>query len=422
MKRIAITIFALFLSLGLFAQQIFSLEECIATGLDRNFSIRIVKNQETISQNNATIGNSGYLPTLGASGSASGDLISGNHNEYLDLGLDLNWTVFDGLGIQAEYSKLGELRRIGELNTLLAVEDLISDISVEYYTLIRQMTRLKNLRTSLELSKERLRIVEERYNIGSSSRLDFQQAQVDFNADSSNVINQLETLHTTRINLNRLMALENVEQEVLPADTAIVPNPALIRDELWESTLEHNTSLLIAKSQKYISEMDLKKVRSRTLPYVKVSAGYGYGAGRYSASESSNYGRMKLDYGLTIGVNIFDGLNRDREQRNARIEIQNYQMKIDDLLLSLKSDMSNLWMAYQNNLNLLSLERSNLISARENYTIAIERYKLGDLSGIELREAQLSLLDAEERCSIAEISTKLCEISLLQLSGELSVR
>lgn len=401
------------------AQRVFSLDDCISVGLSNNYSIRIVMNEQRISDNNATIGAAGYLPTVGASGYFDGDVLKDSHTEYVDVGLDLNWTLFDGLGIQAEYSRLGELKGMGELNTLLAVEDLITDISVEYYNFIRQMTRLKNLRTSLELSKERLRVVEERYNIGSSSRLDYQQAQVDFNADSSSVINQLEVVHTSRINLNMLMALDNVDEEIVPADTSIVSNVALDKDALLESAMNSNLSLLIAQKQQNISELDWKKVRSRRLPYLTFNAGYGYGAGWYSRSAESNYSRMKLDYTVTLGVNIFDGMNRRREQRNAMIQIENRRLQVEDVKLSLKGDMSNLWMAYRNYLDLLSLEKSNLVSAKENYFIAIERYKLGDLSGIELREAQISLLDAQERCSIAEISLKLCEISLEQISGQL---
>jgi hypothetical protein len=59
--------------------------------------------------------------------------------------------------------------------------------------------------------------------------------------------------------------------------------------------------------------------------------------------------------------------------------------------------------------------------AHNNYSIAMERYRLGDLPGIELREAQNSLLAAEERLLQAAYNTKLCEISLLQLSGQLPV-
>ena len=129
--------------------------------------------------------------------------------------------------------------------------------------------------------------------------------------------------------------------------------------------------------------------------------------------------RLGLNYGVTVGINVFDGFNRKREQRNARIQIQNQELRTQELELGLRADMSNFWMAYRNNLDLWSLEKENLVAAQENYRIAIDRYKLGDLSGIELREAQNSLLEAEERQSIAEYSTKICEISLLQLSGKI---
>ena len=56
---------------------------------------------------------------------------------------------------------------MGELNTRMTIEDFVANLSSEYYNLIRQKIRLRNLRSTLDLSKERLRIVEERYYIGS---------------------------------------------------------------------------------------------------------------------------------------------------------------------------------------------------------------------------------------------------------------
>ena len=79
------------------------------------------------------------------------------------------------------------------------------------------------------------------------------------------------------------------------------------------------------------------------------------------------------------------------------------------------------WQAYRNNLEVILLEEENLIAAKENYEIAMERYLLGDLPGIEMREAQKSLLDAEERILTAQYNTKLCEISLQQISGNVMV-
>ena len=179
----------------------------------------------------------------------------------------------------------------------MTIEDFVADLSSEYYNLIRQKIRLRNLRSTLELSRERLRIVEERYYIGSMSRLDLQQAQVDFNADSSNVLNQLEQVHTSRIRLNRLMALEDVEEQVLIKDSLITPNPFLDEVELWKSTLTSNSSLLIAKKNQVISELDYKKIKSRNYPYVKLNAGYGYTANWYEVGTTDLQRRLGLNYG-----------------------------------------------------------------------------------------------------------------------------
>ena len=433
MRRILITILAVSTALGAKAQEVYSLKQCIETGLERNYSIRIIRNEQLISDNNATQGNAGYLPTIDLSGGFSGT-VNNNRNKLSDgtterengvnsetgnIGLNVNWTVFDGFGIQAEYARLKELKKMGELDTRLTIEDFVATLSGEYYNMIRQYIRLRNLRSSLDLSRERVRIAEERYHIGSGSRMDLQQAQVDFNADSSNVLNQLKVVHTSRIRLNELMALDNIDEQIALKDSVIRPNIFLDEVDLWQSTLASNASLLIAQKNQTLSELDYKKVKSRDYPYVKLNAGYGYTANWYEVGATDLQQRLGLNYGLTVGLNLFDGFNRRRERRNARIQIENSQLKKQELELGLRADMSNLWMAYRNNLDLWSLEKENVIVALENHRIAIDRYKLGELSGIELREAQISLLEAEERQSIAEYSTKLCEISLLQLSGQI---
>lgn len=415
------------------AQEPYSLRKCLETGLERNYSIRIVKNEQQITDNNATLGNAGYLPSVDLSSGFNGNVdntrrklsdgtrekTTGVNSEAANVGLNLNWTVFDGFSIQAEYARLKELKQLGELNTRLTIEDFAAALAAEYYNLIRQKIRLKNLRSAVSLSKERLRIVEERYFIGSMSRLDLQQAQVDFNADSSKLITQFETVHTSRIRLNQLMALDDVEQFIYVPDSIIRPNPFLDEAELWNHTLTNNVSLLISGKDRTLTELDYRKIKSRNYPYVRLNAGYGYTANWYGSGTTDWQKRLGLNYGLTVGIDIFDGFNRKREQRNARIQIRNQQLRYEELELALKADMANFWMAYRNNLELWKLEKENLVVAQENYSIALERYKLGELSGIELREAQNSLLEAEERQSIAEYNTKICEISLLQLSGQI---
>ncbi|GHT53518.1 hypothetical protein FACS189446_1140 [Bacteroidia bacterium] len=418
---------------NLHSQEVYDLKRCLETGLEKNYDLRIVHNEQQISDNNLTWGNAGFLPALDLSAGYSGALNNNTVQKYTDgstvknenvvnqganLGLNVSWTVFDGLYMQTNYQRLKEFQKMGELNTKVAIENLISDIASEYYNFVYQNLRLGNLKYVVSLSKERLRIVEARYNIGSMSRLDLQQARVDFNADSSNLIKQFEIVNTSRIMLNRLMALEDVSQQIVVKDTLIDPNPDLKEKELRSNMEQSNARILLSAKNRMIGELDYKALKSRNYPYLKVNAGYGYALNLYGSGTLDRQDNLGLTYGLTLGFNIFDGFNRRREQKNAKLTIQNRQLQYEQMGLSLKADLANIWMAYKNNFKLINLEKENLETAHENYEIAMERYRLGELSGIELREAQNSLLGAEERLLQAQYNTKLCEISLMQISGQ----
>lgn len=417
------------------AQYTYTLQQCLEEGLSNNYSLRIVRNEEQQSKNNATLANAGYLPTIDLSAGYSSTIDNtdnrsrednslarerGVFDQTLDAGIDLNWTIFDGFNISTTYKQLKEMERMGETNTRIALEDFIASLTAEYYNYIQQEIRLKNFRYAVSLSKERLRIVEERYHIGNFSRLDYQQATVDFNADSAQYIKQQEIVYTSRINLNELMAAKNINRPIQVTDSIIDLNLKLNFRDLYNSTMASNASLLKANQNTNIVQMDYKKVLSRNYPYVRLNAGYGYTLNRYDINSIKRRNNWGFSGGITVGINLFDG-NRRREKRNASLDIRNAQLEREQLELGLLADLNNLWQAYRNNIQLLNLERQNLVSAKENHEIAKERYLLGDLSGIEMREAQKSLLDAEERILSAEYDTKMCEISLLQLSGKITV-
>lgn len=436
MKRNILLIIVALCVANSYAQQTatYTLKSCLEKGLNNNYSLKIVRNDEQVTHNNATLANAGYLPTLDLSAGYSGNIDNtestlratgetteenGVFNQTLDARVSLNWTIFDGFNIQANYQRLKELERQGETNTRIAVEDLIANLAAEYYNFIQQTIRLKNFRYAVSLSKERLRIVEERYNIGNFSRLDYQQAKVDFNADSAQYMKQQELLHTSRIQLNELMANENVDQPIHTQDSLIDVNATLEFEELWNATMQTNANLLKAEQNNRLAQLDYKKVCARDYPYLKLNAGYGYSHNKYEIAANSQRSNFGPNFGVTVGFKLFDG-NRNRQRKNARIAVQNARLERNELEQALRADLSNLWQAYQNNLQMLNLERQNLIAAKDNHDIAMERYMLGDLSGIEMREAQKSLLDAEERILAAEYNTKLCEISLLQISGKIT--
>ena len=417
-----------------FAQEkVYTLQECLNEGLQNNYSLKIQRNNQQVSDNNATLGNAGFLPTADLSGRYSvssqdtetklrdtREIVKENgiFNQTIDAGVNLNFTIFEGFNVSTTYKKLKELQGQGELNTRIAVENLVAGITAEYYNYIQQQIRLKNFKYAVALSKERLRVVEQRYRIGNFSGLDYQQAKVDFNSDSSAFMKQQEALHSSAIALNELLARENLNVPIAVADTSIEVASELQFEHLMSSMMENNTSLLSARRDSRLAMLDYKLKVSQTYPYVRLNAGYGYTLNKYNKGANYHRGSLGADFGVTIGMNIFDGNNLRRERRNAKINIENARLEQTDMEQTLKSDLYNIWQAYRNNLQVLDLEKENLVTARLNYEIAMERYMLGDLSGIEMREAQKSLLNAEERLLTASYNTKLCEISLLQISGQ----
>ncbi len=408
-----------------------TLKECLEKGLDKNYSLRIIRNEEQMAANNATMENAGLLPSVSLSAGYNGSAYGRNtemrtdgsvsqergvYDDGLNAGIDLSWTLFDGFKTVANYDRLRELSLISSTQTRLAVEDYMADLTAEYYNFVQQRQRLQNYVSAVELSRERLRIVYERWMIGSLSRLDLLQARVDFNADSAQCLKQREALASSRIRLHELMAEDSLNINLTSAENGIDLLALPQFDSLWVQTKANNASMLMAAHNRTLADIELRSVRSRNYPYLKLGAGYGYNTNRYGVGNTLKRNQWGGDVGLTLGFNLYDGKRRS-EQRNARLSVKNAELKEYDLTLSLYTDLADLWQAYENNRMLLALEKENVVAARENYAIAHERYLLGDLSGIEMREAQKSLLDAEERILVAEYNTKLCEISLLQLSG-----
>src|SRR5690554_822175 len=412
---------------------VLNLQECLRIGLQNNFDLQIVRNEELISDNNVTLGNAGFLPEASINSGfnvrrsnsdqcptdGSDPVESRNSNtQTLDAGVNLNWTIFEGFRVQTNYKRLKELQSVGELYTRIEMEDLLAGLTAEYYNYVQQQIRLKNYEYAVSLSKERLRIVEARYQVGSLSRLDLQQARVDFNTDSSMLIQQYEILNRSRIRLNELMG-DDVERQFMAEDTTINLNRSLAKEQLFGATMSNNSFLLLSQSNLTLSELELKNLRSRNYPYLRLNTGYGFTHYDYNTGNLDRQRNWGPTVGITLGYTLFDGFNRSREQKNQQIRITNRELEVQRDKLAIESDFANMWMSYQNNIELTKLEVESLENAEINYEIAMERYRIGDLSGLELREAQNSLLEAEQRLLTAQYNTKLYEISLMQISGNI---
>jgi adhesin transport system outer membrane protein len=432
MKKLYIIIPAILCS-TFAAAQTMTLKECLEKGVNNSYQIRLVKISEEKAANNDSWSYAGGMPSVNISGGYSGSVSNSDvtlasdgstvsnrdvFDQTLNASVRADWTLFEGFSIQAARNLLEEMHRQGTIRTRIALEDYIANLTSEYYNLVRQTIRLKNLEYAAALSKERLRIVSSRYDMGGDSRLDLKQAQVYFNADSARSLKQREALASANIRINRLMSNQDLTLVHHAADTAINLIEGLDYQTLYDDMMTTNASLLQAESNRSVAIQDRKTVQSRNYPYLRVNAAYGLTHSIYGNSVNSDRTNWGPSFGATLGMNLVNGRQRTQE-RNALLDIMSAETTVEQLELHLRANLDDFWQAYRNNLLLLELQKQNLKTAQETMEIAQERYMLGNLSGIEMREAQKSLLDAEESLLQVEYDIKICEISLLQISGRI---
>ncbi|WP_299758647.1 TolC family protein [uncultured Pontibacter sp.] len=416
------------------SQEQLSLEQAIRIGLQNNYDIQIANRQEAISENNVTLGNAGFLPNIDGRAnrtfsennsrqefSTGPDRVrTGASSNNLGYGVNLNWVIFDGLGMFINLERLKALEKSGELLTKQTIENTLANIAASYFEVARQSFKIQALQDAIAISEARVEIAQAQYEVGVSAKVEILRAQVDYNADRSELLLQQELLQNAKINLNQLLG-RNPDIDFAVTDSMMVD--ATVNYSAASGSLNAANPLLQRlQLERQLANLDIKAVRASRFPTVSVLSAYNFSRSEaeplneFQARFNQNKG---YNYGLSVNVPIFNGFNINRQAQNARINLETANLELLREENRLQSDLARAYSQYTNRLQLLELEESNLKLAQENAEIALERYKLGILTAIELREAQRNELVASNRLIDIQYQAKAAEIELKRLSSTL---
>ena len=413
------------------AQEFLSVEDAVKIALENNYEIKIASNDLKIDQQNVSLANAGILPTLNAVVTENSSILDtkqtqqdgsireldGAKNMNLSYGVALNWTIFDGFRMFARYDQLKELEKLGDAEMKLAIFTKVSDVISTYYDLVQQKQQLQALDTAIVISDLRVTTADNRYKIGKAAKLEVLNAQVDINTDTTNLLRQKELYANTKILLNQLLAREvNTPFDV---DGEFKIDESLLLPELIALAEKQNPQLQAQIITKRITELQLKQVKSTRLPIITISSGYNF-----TSSESSlGFARQSNGQGLTYGFNasmpIFNGGLQNRNEKIAKIQVENSNILVEQQTQLLYSQLASAYQTYLTNLQLTKLEAKNEEIARENLDITLAKYKIGTIAPLEFREAQLNYVNAKVRNSNAQYQAKVSEINLKELAGNL---
>lgn len=342
------------------------------------------------------------------------DNITKNNNAGLQLGL----TLFDGLAMFANYSKLEELRDKSRIELKIMIETMIRELAQNYYGALKQKSNLEILKKSLELTNSRIERIRNRIDYGVALNLELLRAEVDRNADSSAYM-QTELAYNNLLRALNYLTGANIIRDIVP-DTIVVFEQKLDINQLREAMFANNAQLMHAIKNKQISEYDRKLVLSQFYPRISLNAGYSYArteadAGFFLVNQS------RLNAGISLQWNIMDGSRHIINAQNSKLLIEIQEINIEMMRANLDMLLNNLYDNYRRRLSIYELEQKNIQTARSNFERTSAEYDLGRVTSLELRDAQLNLMRSTERINNARYDAKLAEIELHILSGTFKI-
>ncbi|MFC5271810.1 TolC family protein [Adhaeribacter terreus] len=413
------------------AQEILTLEEAVRIALERNYDIRLARNNVEIEDLNVSWANAGFTPRVDAvlndnngiqttrQTQSDGTIRERNNarNSNVNYGVEMNWTIFDGFRMFARHDQLQEFRRLSETELQQTVLTKVGEVMRTYYDLIQQQQQLLAYDSAISISRTRLNVAQNRFTIGKAAKLAVLNAQVDLNTDTTNLLRQQELYSNTKTLLNEIIGRDIATP--FEVTDSIRIDTSLTLGQLSDLAQQQNPNLKAAGINKRIAELDKKQVRALRYPAVGVNSGYNFSRSESALGFATSSSGRGLTYGLSASVNLFNGGLQRRNEKIAELQIKNAQIDQEKTNQTINSQLTRAYQVYLTNLNLVTLEKKNVEISRRNLEITLDKYKLGTLTPVEFRDAQLNHLNAEVRYSNSQYQAKIAEIALKEIAGNL---
>jgi outer membrane protein len=433
--RILSSVVLLTVSLNLYSQRTLSIEEAIGTAVKNNYDILLVKNDAQSAAVDYSYAYAAFLPQLdGTAGKVWND--NNQKQNFLDgrkrsadvsssnvtAAVNLEWTLFDGLKMFATRNRVEQLKEFGEANIKVQVVNSIAAVINNYYNIVRQKQQLRALDTLMTINEERVKLADKKLSVGLGSKPELLQARVDLNAQRAARLLQETLIAQLREQLNQLMALP-VETEYDVSDS-IPLNLNIQYNSIADNIEKSNPGLLASARTIDIAKLALKERRAELFPTVQFNSAYNFGRlsngsvvnPEFQPIFSLNKG---FNYGVTATIPILNGFNTRRLIKQAGLDLEYNKLAYTTQKSRIELGINSSYKDYEYQKKALLLEQENISLAKENVFIALERFRQGVSTYLELREAQISLDSAYNRLIAARYNMKVAETELLRLKGTL---
>ena len=415
-----------------YSQKVLTSEDAISIALKYNYDILVARNSATTDSVNNTPGNAGMLPDVTISSTESystatklhqkfsdGSIVSSSNTQSnsLTANIGLSWTLFDGGKMFVTKRKLSEIQELGEIQFRDRVLQTVYDVILAYYDVVRQKQELASINEVITYNLDRVKISQTSFDAGLSPKTNLLQAKIDLNVYQENAINQQSIILAAKRSLNQLLGRNtDVQFEVLDS---IPISESLDNRVLSQKIDSSNTSILAYQKQIDVDKLSIKEMNSMLLPKIFFNTGYGLFQSNSPDGNPLVNRTIGPSVGGTVSIPIYQGGNAIRQIKVAKIQLQSDQYNLENVRLKVNQQLQNALTQFENQLNLLKIEKDNAILAKENLEISIQRLRYGQTTSLEVSLAENSFVDSLTRLINFEYNLKVAETKLKQLLARL---
>ncbi len=412
------------------SQDILHLEEAIAIALDQNFAVDVAEIQAESAEKGVYRSAAGFGPTLSLNANLGGTLANVNQR-FIDgrevkrfgrtvapnANVALDWTLYDGGRMEAILEQLRLFSDGANLQSQLVIQDIVVQVMEVYYNIIRQKDRLAFLNTIIKYYEDRLKITEERWQVGRGSKIDFLQSKTDLNAQLSESARARNELRNGKVALNGILNRDLAIDFLVHEDSLTYPDYVL--EDLIAQATTDNRDLLLLQNQRNLNLLTEKTIEAGRKPQLDFSSTLGYNYLNTNAGFLLSNQNANLNVGLRARWIIYDGNHLRNQLAIQKLQTSAVEKQYDQSLQNIVTRLTNAFNQYTVDRELLAFEKENRALAEENLAISVEKFKLGGSTILEVNEAQRTFDTALDRLVTAQYSVRISELDLLLLSGSL---
>jgi outer membrane protein len=434
MKKLLLFVFCAFSMEG-FAQQKITLTDAINIALKNSYDIQLAQNNIEISNIANSYGFAGGLPVVSGTASDNEQVTSINQKfpdptrdtkrdnvatNNLAVGVTGSILLYNGMRVQATKKRLDELQQQNQQVLATQIQNTIAAVMSKYYDIVRQQYFLKALNRTIEVSKQKLDILEVRKQVGVANNADIFQAQLDLNGNLQLKESQFLLIDLAKTDLLNLIFLKPADQKIIIEDTIIIDRS--INLDSVRSRLSNNPQVIAAQQQVHINELVEKEVAAARYPTLRASTGFNLS----SAQSGAGFILLNQSYGPFVGVNlsvpIYNGSISKKQQQIAGINTRSSKTIYDNLLLDYETGAVRTYQAYTNSLTQLKMESDNFNLSQQLLDLITKKFELGQATIIDVKQAQQSFENASYRLINLTYTAKIAEVELKRLESVLSTK